>query len=89
MNDNQIDPTVEDNVRWKTPVWVKVGNGIPEAVRSPAEALQKLKYRWPAEQGRHYSGAKASCAAAMRAQLEAELARDAFVRASIEARMLG
>jgi hypothetical protein len=73
---------------WAKPVWVRVGNGFPEAVRGPAEALEKLSHRWPAERGRHYRTAAASCLAALSAQLEADLAREAFIRASTEARML-
>ena len=74
--------------RWQAPVWVRVGQGIAEPVWGPKQALDCLSYRWPAVQGRHYRGAKANCIAAVGRQLASELAREAFVRASIEAAML-
>jgi hypothetical protein len=81
---------VESNFRgrWQTPVWVRVGYGRAEPVWGPKQALDCLSYRWPAVQGRHYRGAKANCIAAVRKQLASELAREAFIRASIEAAML-
>jgi hypothetical protein len=74
--------------RWLTPVWIRVGRGQPEPVRGAAEALEKLAYRWPGTRGRHYLGAKTCCAAALSKEMCPELAREAFVQASIESAML-
>jgi hypothetical protein len=73
---------------WLTPIWVRVGYGMPEAIRGPREALEYLTYRWPAERGQHYQAAKRSCTAALTNRLPCDQAREAFMRASIEARML-
>ena len=74
--------------RWLTPVWIRVGNGVPERVRCAVAALEKLTYRWPDKRGRHYFSAKTCCLAALNGQASAEMAREAFIRASIEAQML-
>jgi hypothetical protein len=76
------------DVRWEEPVWVQVGTGIPEKVASPADALEKLAFRWPSERRRHYLGVKKSCLAALKDQMESDLARGAFIRAAVEAGML-
>jgi hypothetical protein len=75
-------------VRWQAAVWVQVGNGMAEPVRTPGEALEKLANRWPMERGRQYQRARANCLAALHRSLDPELARAAFIRASIEAEML-
>lgn len=74
--------------RWLTPVWVRLGNGSPEPVRCPAEALDKLMFRWPPSRGRHYRSAKTNCLAALNHQIAGDLAREAFIRASLEAKLL-
>lgn len=74
--------------RWLTPVWIRTNNSSAEAVRGPAEALEKLMFRWPANRGRHYRSAKTSCMAALKQQLSNDLAREAFIRASLEAQLL-
>ena len=76
------------NVRWLTPVWIRIGYGLPEAIRTPRQALEHLSYRWPAERGMHYHAAKRSCTAALGDHLPCEQAREAFLRASLEAQML-
>ena len=76
------------DVRWLTPVYVRIGYGSAEAVRSPQQALDKLMYRWPANQGRHYLSAKANCRAALDQKISPDIAREAFVRASLEAKLL-
>ena len=74
--------------RWLAPVWVRLGNGSPEPVRDPAEALEKLMFRWPPTRGRHYLSARTSCLAALNRQMANDLAREAFIRASLEAKLL-
>lgn len=79
---------VRTEARWLTPVWIRVGNGAPETVRCAGAALEKLTYRWPDKRGRHYLSAKTCCLAALNGQASAEMAREAFIHASIEAQML-
>jgi hypothetical protein len=74
--------------RWLTPVWVRLGEEPPEAITSPKQALERLSCKWPTKQGRHFLGARATCAAVMKKQLASDLAREAFIRASIEAQIL-
>jgi glutamate-1-semialdehyde aminotransferase len=75
-------------VRWLAPVWVRVGNGMPEIVRGPKDALEQLQYRWPSLQGGSYRQAKLKCMAALSKRGLCEEARETFIRASIEAKML-
>ncbi|MGN7295404.1 DUF982 domain-containing protein [Rhizobium sp. SAFR-030] len=74
--------------RWLAPVWVRHGEEPPEAITSPKQALERLSCNWPMKRGRHYLGAKASCTAVMKKRLASDLAREAFIRASIEAQIL-
>jgi hypothetical protein len=74
--------------RWKTPVWVEDGIWRMERIASPAEALEKLVNRWPLRQGRHYRSAITSCEAAISCQYSGELAKEAFLRAGLEAALL-
>jgi len=79
---------VHNDVRCTTPVRLRIGDGMTERVGCPSEALYYLNYRWPTIRGRHHAGALASCAAAMRAKLASEFAKDAFARACDEAAVL-
>jgi hypothetical protein len=76
------------DVRWLAPVYVRIGYGIPEAVRSPKDALNHLLYRWPASCGNARREAEASCAKAMQLKYACDAAREAFIRACIEAMVL-
>jgi hypothetical protein len=76
------------NPRWKVPVWIRIKTGRLEAIRGPEEALERLAGRWPRPHARHYRSAITNCEAAVSGQFSAELAREAFVRASLEAAML-
>lgn len=76
------------DARWLAPVWIRVGSGVAEAVRSPNDALEKLMYRWPSQSGTYYSLAKATCLKALSSRLELNASREVFVKAAIEAQML-
>ncbi|TDK39719.1 DUF982 domain-containing protein [Rhizobium deserti] len=73
---------------WKTPVRVKVARWRLETIASPAQALEKLANCWPSARGRHYRSAVTNCEAAVSCQYSSELAREAFVRAALEAAIL-
>ncbi|MCJ8520056.1 hypothetical protein ABID21_003054 [Pseudorhizobium tarimense] len=75
-------------VRWTSPVRVRIGYGFPETIWGPREALSYLQFRWPAVDGDNCRAAKALCADVMEGQGCLEAAREAFFNACIEAKML-
>jgi hypothetical protein len=75
-------------VCWQSVVWIRVGHGGAEPVRTPGEALDKLDHRWPAKRGKNYCFARSCCLAALRKELDPDVARTAFIHASVEAKML-
>jgi len=76
------------DVRWHSPVRIRIGYGFPETIRNPREALSYLHYRWPAVDGNHYRQAKMLCTEALENRVPADTAREAFLRACVEAKML-
>jgi len=86
MRHEVIGASVE--VRWRAPVWVRVGNGMPEIVRGPKDALAQLQFRWPCFQGASDQDANMKCMAALTKRGLCEESREAFINASIEAKML-
>jgi Protein of unknown function (DUF982) len=80
---NMILRTAE--VRWLAPVYVRIGYGLPEAVRSPRQALEKLLYRWPQSRGHAYERAMRSCMESAQRKQATETAREDFIQACIEA----
>ncbi len=79
---------IRTDARWVAPVWIRVGSGAAEAVRSPGDALEKLMYRWPSPSGICNLLAKATCLKALGDRLELDASREASIRAAIEAQML-
>jgi hypothetical protein len=75
-------------IQWRVPVRIRVGCGIADAVRRPKEALHHLTYRWPATDGPHYDNARRQCLQALQKRIAAEVVRETFVAASLEAGML-
>lgn len=75
------------DVRWREPVWVKVGYGTPEPVRGPRQALNYLAFRWPAIRGDHFRRAQDQCIGALKKEFPCEQAREAFIGAVTEAGM--
>jgi hypothetical protein len=75
-------------VVWQAPVRVRVGNGLAETVRGPEEALHYLSYRWPRAEGAGYDTARLTCLRALQKRVECAKAREAFIVAAKEARML-
>jgi hypothetical protein len=56
-------------IQWRVPVRIRVGRGIPDAVRGPEEALHHHSYRWPATDGPHYDNARRQCLQALQKKL--------------------
>jgi hypothetical protein len=75
-------------VKWQAPVRIRVGNGPAETIRGPEEGLRYLTYRWPAVSGGYFHEARLKCLRALQNELPCQAARDAFVSAAEEARML-
>ncbi len=75
-------------VPWHTPLLVRVGYGSTEKVGSPKDALHYLHNRWPYSRGSLYSRAESLCKAAAEGRVSSEAAKDAFIAAALEARML-
>ena len=75
-------------LEWTVPVRIRVGEGLPELIYGPAEAIDMLQNRWPARRGRHYGEALHDCTAAIERTASLSKARETFVAASVEADML-
>jgi hypothetical protein len=73
---------------WQPPIRVRVGTGIADTVRGPEAALEYLTYRWPAINGPNFAAARMKCLLALQKRARCEEAREAFISAAIEARML-
>ena len=73
---------------WIKAVSVRIGNGISDAIKGPREAFDALNNRWPAEHGPLYVEAKRLCIMAVGGTLSAEIAREAFIGAAVEASVL-
>lgn len=81
-----INTTYE--LTWRAAIIVKVGDGIADTVRGPEQALNCLTYRWPVSEGNHFNSGRLMCMRALQKQACCEEAREAFISAAIEARML-
>jgi hypothetical protein len=79
---------IESEAKWSDPVVVQIGKRPPEQITNAAEALIFLTTRWPAERGRQYQTATAVCSAALRRQAHSIDARQTFLSAALEARMI-
>ena len=80
--------TARTEARWLSPVFVRIGGHVPEAVRSPQDAMLYLHFRWPTRRGKAFDAARTLCAAAVEKNLACEGAREAFIIACIEAGIL-
>lgn len=76
------------SVEWVAPVYVRIGYGASESVKGPDEAFHYLMQRWPIDRGTKYDMACIVVANAVEKRASAEEAREAFIAAAIEARVL-
>jgi hypothetical protein len=76
------------DTRWPGPVYLRIGYGMPEAIRSPKEALNHLLFRWPTIRGEKYHSATDLCSAASGNPLLIDQARTMFIEACAEAGVL-
>ena len=70
---------------WISPVAVALPNGDARIVQSPNEACTLLEGEWPVQAGNHHEHALLLCRSAAKRLTSAEMAREAFVAACIEA----
>ncbi|MBY3379472.1 MULTISPECIES: DUF982 domain-containing protein [Rhizobium] len=75
-------------IRWKDPVFVRIGNGFRERVEGPKAALEALIHRWPSQSQPEYAAAKCRCTDAIIQHGSAEFARRAFIEAAVAAKVL-
>ncbi|EJC83322.1 Protein of unknown function (DUF982) [Rhizobium leguminosarum bv. trifolii WSM2297] len=70
-------------VTWKTPVYIRIGDGMRERIDGPNAALAALLHRWPSTNHREFGIAKRRCVEAIARRQSAELARSTFVEAAL------
>lgn len=83
-----ISATQATSVQWRVPVAIRIGYGPSEFVRGPAQACEYLAHRWPFVDGIYHDLAERRCKAAMLSKANAEEARNLFISAAAEARVL-
>jgi hypothetical protein len=76
------------SIEWKELVYIRIRTGCADLIKGPNDAFAALNNRWPAEHGPHYHHAKRSCGIAAAGDLPAEVAREAFIAAALEASVL-
>jgi hypothetical protein len=75
------------DIPWHQPVCVKLQNGSTRFFRGAYDALDFLENEWPVRKGTHYDNAIRLCGAALTRNASPEVAREAFLAASLEASM--
>ena len=86
MSDVMIATIYE--VGWREPVWVKVGHGVPEAIRGPKARGQLPHALMAVSEKRQFPPGAASMQACPSQELECHVARAAFIQAAQEAEMI-
>jgi hypothetical protein len=76
------------NSAWKTPVEIDLGMVGTHTVSGPFDALIYLTDRWPNRSGARFLKASIACKAAVEGRVEAEAARQEFIAAAQEVRLL-
>lgn len=80
-----MSAVVSAEILWRAPVFVRIGHGASEPVENVAAAIDYLKNRWPHERGIHYERAIYDCGKSAERLVPAEVARESFIAAAIEA----
>jgi hypothetical protein len=73
---------------WTTPVAIRIGKRSSEFIRGPNEAIEYLERRWPAHEGPQFEAARRRCVEAINHLGHPEGAREAFIAAAAEAKVL-
>lgn len=73
------------DVRWTRPVKVRLQCGLEHTFTSIYDALDFLENEWPIRHGQHHEQAVKRCRRALSGIIPAEIAREAFFGACLEA----
>ncbi|TDX79707.1 uncharacterized protein DUF982 [Neorhizobium sp. R1-B] len=73
------------DVRWTRPVKVRLQCGLEHTFTSIYDALDFLENEWPIRHGQHHEQAVKRCRRVLSGIIPAEIAREAFVAACLEA----
>ncbi|WP_342354145.1 DUF982 domain-containing protein [Rhizobium grahamii] len=74
--------------KWTSPVAIRIGKRSPEFIHGPDEAIDYLEHRWPQHEGAQYEAARRRCIEAVNNLRHPEIAREAFIAAAAEAKVL-
>ncbi|RWY76346.1 DUF982 domain-containing protein [Rhizobium leguminosarum] len=78
----------DPDIRWRPPVFVRIGNGFLQRIDGPKAALEALTHRRPSRWQPQYAAAKCRCADAMMHHGCEELVRTTFIDAAVPAKVL-
>ncbi|AJD45458.1 DUF982 domain-containing protein [Rhizobium sp. SEMIA 4085] len=74
-------------VPWRVPVTVRLECGLERTFNSAFETIDFLENEWPERRGERYHRAVNQCRGALSRVVPAEVAREAFIAACLEAGM--
>lgn len=75
-------------VSWRAPVLVRIGNGASEEIEGPLAAIHYLRHQWPHDRGPSHKTALELCSVAVDGGIPTDVAKEAFILAAIEVRLL-
>ncbi|WP_083347459.1 DUF982 domain-containing protein [Rhizobium sp. LCM 4573] len=75
------------DIPWRIPVKIRLQCGIERTFLGVHDALDFLENEWPLRRGERYNRAVRRCGAALHRKVPAEMAREAFIAACLEAGM--
>jgi len=79
---------VDFQIRWAVPVHVRMAGGSRQRINGPDAALLALKSQWPSKDSAEFSLAMSRCRKALMEHGSAELARESFMDAAVQAKVL-
>ncbi|SFB50957.1 Protein of unknown function [Rhizobium sp. NFR07] len=89
--DDMMESTTHDDriiYLWQRPVHIQIRHGWPQRIDGPTRALLFMETEWPGPRGYHYHTARAACIGVTEQRCDSEVARDAFIAAAMEARLI-
>ena len=79
---------VDFMLRWAMPVHVRIINGCRVQIDGPEAALMAMRYRWPLGESPKLRLARDRCIKALSQNGSAALARESFIDAAVDAKVL-
>lgn len=83
-----IEPSRALGPHWAAPISLRIGNGHPELIYGPDEALYYIRHHWPVKGSLALDTARRRRLEARIPDMPCGAARDAVIAAAIEARVL-